>query len=198
MTAEEFTEFWSSTYPNTLPINYLFRHDYPNRWVRFHSLPESKRYPEDEEDWTILLHRQNTIIQALVGARAQLILVTGSYNEVKGSINMDIPWAETALRHLSFTTLPALPLREVNSVEYGEEDFYLPIFAEVDWQWDILNNVLRDVAQDEIRFFLVSREQQCLIAPYDGGMDIITANTEVRDALRIQFQSWLSMREDGL
>ncbi len=197
MTAEEFTEFWSSAYPDTLPINYLFRHDYPDRWVRFHSLPESKRYPEDEEDWTMLLNRQNTITQALLGTRAQLLLVTGGY-EIKGSINMDIPWTETALQHFSFTALPALPLREVNSVEYGKEDCYLPIFVEVDWQWGVLNNALRDVAQDDIRFFLVSREQQCLIAPYDGGMDIIAANTEARDTLKIQFQGWLSMREDGL
>ncbi|MFD9737583.1 hypothetical protein [Umezawaea sp. NPDC059074] len=36
-----------------------------DRWVRFHSLPESKRYPDTEDEWTIVLDRYNTVLDEL-------------------------------------------------------------------------------------------------------------------------------------
>ncbi|MDJ1503014.1 DUF3885 domain-containing protein [Xanthocytophaga agilis] len=69
MTKEQFTIFWSSTFPDTLPISHYFKYDYSDRWFRIHSLPESKRYADNEEEWNILLHRQNTIISDLLGGR---------------------------------------------------------------------------------------------------------------------------------
>jgi hypothetical protein len=43
-------------------------------------LPESKRYPEDENEWQVLLSRQNEIITDLFGLETTILILTGEYN----------------------------------------------------------------------------------------------------------------------
>ena len=74
MTKEDFQKLWTLNYPDTVPISYLFKHDYTDRWFRIHSLPESKRYPEDENEWQVLLSRQNEIITDLFGLETQILI----------------------------------------------------------------------------------------------------------------------------
>jgi hypothetical protein len=80
MTKEDFQKLWTLNYPDTVPISYLFKHDYTDRWFRIHSLPESKRYPEDENEWQVLLSRQNEIITDLFGLETTILILTGEYN----------------------------------------------------------------------------------------------------------------------
>lgn len=87
MTAEEFDTFWTSTYPNTVLISYYFKHDYADRWFRIHSLPELKRYAEDEKEWQLLLDRQNTIITDLLGSGEEFLLVTGDAGSASNNVN---------------------------------------------------------------------------------------------------------------
>ncbi|WP_425586206.1 DUF3885 domain-containing protein [Streptomyces sannanensis] len=42
---------WESNWPGTLPLGHLLRSAWPDRWVRFHSLPESKRYADTEAEF---------------------------------------------------------------------------------------------------------------------------------------------------
>ncbi len=76
MTKEEFNKFRSLAYPNTPPISHRFKDDYNDRWFRIHSLPNSKRYPDTENERNILLMRQNDIITELLGSKAKVLLVT--------------------------------------------------------------------------------------------------------------------------
>jgi hypothetical protein len=55
MTREEFQEFWQKNYPETPPTAHAFKHYLPTRWVRIHSLPESKRYADTAAEWKTLL-----------------------------------------------------------------------------------------------------------------------------------------------
>jgi hypothetical protein len=79
MTAEEFKVYWGSNYHETVPISHYFRHDYSDRWFRIHSLPQSKRYAENDQEWSILLHRQNQIVTDLIGENSNFLLVTGEH-----------------------------------------------------------------------------------------------------------------------
>jgi hypothetical protein len=47
------------------PVGYKLRDAYRDVWVRFHSLPESKRYAEDESEYTVVLERYNTVLAEL-------------------------------------------------------------------------------------------------------------------------------------
>ena len=197
MTAADFTLFWNQAFPGAVPLGYLFRHYFPGRWVRFHSLPQSRRYPENEADWAMLLDRQNTILEAVIGRPAPVALVTGYYAWAE-SVGVENLLAETALHRFDYTALPPVALESVDPEQYQPGDRYHPLFARVYWQRGAFDDVLREVAEDAVRCFWVSPEQQCLIAPYDGGLDVIVRDTPSRDALKARFRAWLSGREDGL
>ena len=44
----------------------------------------------------------------------------------------------------------------------------------------------------------ISNKENCILAPYDGGMDIIVESQEKRDELKVKYKDWLSTREDGM
>ena len=51
MTSEQFNTYWALNFADSIPIPHYFRHDYSDRWFRIHSLPGSKRYADNEEEW---------------------------------------------------------------------------------------------------------------------------------------------------
>lgn len=52
-------------HPSGPPVAHPFRTRYADRWVRFRSLCGSKRYPESEDEYAIVLDRYNTILEEL-------------------------------------------------------------------------------------------------------------------------------------
>ena len=61
-----------------------------------------------------------------------------------------------------------------------------------------MNDILKSIADDEISLMFVCPSKKCIVAPYDGGVDIILDTTENRDKIKPRYQDWLSPREDGL
>lgn len=197
MTAEQFNSFWSSTYPDTVLIQHHFRHDYPDRWFRIHSLPESKRYAENESEWSILLDRQNKIISDLLTDNSKFILVTGGHTS-EGYTELHPVDELTSIGKISFVSLNPINLNKLSPEEYDPGQLYTPMFSEQNWEPRKFDNVLKDIAEDNLRAFLVSVGQKLIIAPYDGGVDFILKDTETRDFYKQKYSDWLSAREDGL
>lgn len=196
MTSEQFNFFWTSKYPTTIPLSYCFRHDYNDRWFRIHSLPESKRYADNDEEWNILLARQNKIISDLLGTSSQLYAVIGEYNydgknETPEFLNNKL------FRDLKFTDLDSIDMHKINPNENDERTIYRPFIAELAWKENMYDNILKSIANGEIRVFFISVEQKRLIAPYDGGMDFILESKEIKDSFKAKYKDWLSAREDG-
>ena len=44
----DFREIWSRFHPGINPVGYMMLRAGAQHWVRFHSLPESQRYPNDD------------------------------------------------------------------------------------------------------------------------------------------------------
>ena len=197
MTKEEFNKHWTLNYPDTVAISHLFKLNYSDRWFRIHSLPESKRYAEDDDEWKTLLTRQNEIITDLFGLDTPLLLVAGEYNwgDQRTIHTTD---EEEVFRTYSFILLDNIDLFKLNSEEYDEIDIYRPAFAETVWLPNKHDNLLSEIAKDSIRAFFVSFDKKVIIAPYDGGIDFILKDTETRDKYKTKYSDWLSDREDGL
>lgn len=198
MTAEQFEGFWEGTYPLSVPLSYLLRVDYASRWFRIHSLPESQRYPYDDADWYILLNRQNALISDLLGDATHLLLVTGQYDfaTVESETNKFLP--DGSISFLSFTRLKPIKLAEREPDEHKLEEIYTPVVAELKWQPGKYDDILKDAALDGVRLLFVSVDAECIIAPYDGGVDIILKDTATRDYYKRKYEQWLSLRQDGL
>lgn len=197
MTKEDFQKLWILNYPDTKPISHLFKNDYSERWFRIHSLPESKRYAENEDDWEILLGRQNEIINHLLGDETPIFLVTGDYVWEDWS-ELHITEEEVIFSSFEFTKLDIIKLHEIHPEQYDESDIYRPAFTQIVWKLNSYNNILREIASDNIRAFFVSFDKNVIVAPYDGGIDFVLKDSLTKEYNRNQYRKWLSEREDGL
>ena len=196
MTKENFNKIWNLTYPETIPISHLFKQKYAERWLRIHSLPESKRYAENTEEWNILLTRQNQIINDIFTDSIKVFIVTGEYNW--GERTPFITDEEEVFKPYNFVRLENISLFEINSEDYDEDDIYRPAFAETIWNLNKHDNLLKAIAKDETRAFFVSFEKNVIIAPYDGGIDLIFPNNQAKENYKKKYKKWISERADGL
>ncbi|GAB3743763.1 DUF3885 domain-containing protein [Spirosoma lituiforme] len=197
MTANQFQTFWDSNYGNTYPISPFLKDAYPERWLRVHSLPGSKRHPENDIEWNELLSRQNTLITDLLVGDFDIILVTG---ENYLSLKNNQVWSLSpvySLDHLPFTPLKPISLGSLYPDDYDSDVVYKPIFTQVNWQPPAYNDILKDIAEDNLRVLFVSVSNQCLLAPYDGGVDIIFKDQPIKDLYKTKYKTWLSANEDG-
>ena len=197
MTSEQFYTFWTLNFADTIPIQHFFRHVYPDRWFRIHSLPESKRYPDNEEEWNILLDRQNKIITDLLGNDSNFILVTGGYSS-EGSIELHPIEEVNSMTKIPFVLLDPIDLNKLSPDEYEIGQFYKPMYSEQIWQPNKFDSILKDIADDQLKAFFISVDKKLIIAPYYGGVDFILNETEARNIYKQKYSDWLSQRQDGL
>ena len=203
MTAEEFEIFWSATYPLTVPLPYKMRVDYSSRWFRIHSLPESQRYPSTDEELGIILYRQNTMITDLVGVKSDLLLITGEYdynpsNSTQGQFLNDGSFSHLELTKLKHIELDKLVPNPHLPDENRPGEVYNLFVAEVSWQYGAHDSILKDIANWVTTAMFISVAANCVIAPYDGGMDILVKDTATRDRYKEKYGDWLSKGEAGL
>lgn len=196
MTSEQFNIYWYSNYPATIPLSYCFKNDYQERWLRIHSLPESKRYADNDEDWNILLTRQNTIIKDLLGDTLKLYVVTGEY-DFDGNYETPMFFSNDLFEGIKFTALDTIDLHRLSPDEYDNGTTYRPFIAEINWEENKYDDILKSIANDEIRVFFISIDRKCLIAPHDGGVDFVLENNNIKDLYKTKYKDWLSTREDG-
>ena len=197
MTKEYFQNLLTQYYPDIVPISYLFKHDYSDRWFRIHSLPDSKRYADKEIEWSILLSRQNEIITDLLGVDEPIFIITGDYN-LGTSKTSYITDEEEVYKSYVFVRLDDIDLKKIDPEQYDEQDVYRPAFATTAWRPNSHDNLLREIANDNIRAFFVSFDKKVIVAPYDGGVDFVLNDSDSKDYYKGKYKQWLSGREDGL
>lgn len=200
MTVDIFEEVWAKMFPLSAPVPHILRTVYPEKWFRIHSLPESKRYPEDDAEWTILLARQNCLVEDLLGKDSKVWLVTGRFDNASGADFVFKP--DSPLDQLSFTALTPLTVatyyEEIASDEDSDQHLYRPFLSEISTNSLIWNELLMGIANWELSAFFVALDGQVIIAPYDGGVDVILKDEPTRDACREKYRDWLSAHESGL
>lgn len=198
VTPEQFDVRWHAVYPETIWLPYLFRDVYPDRWFRIHSLPNSKRYASNPAEWSILLTRQNTLLTDLLGTNKEIVVVDSEY-QVEGVDLSNTDPISDALSTLSFVpTKHRIDLHKLSPIDYEPGTFYQARFSEQVWQPHKFDELLREIAEDQTRAFFISWRKACIVAPYDGGVDVLLKDNATRNHYREKYRSWLSARPDGL
>ncbi|MBK8804028.1 MAG: hypothetical protein IPN71_18625 [Fibrobacteres bacterium] len=193
--AESFKELWSLAFPNTPPINHLLKHLIPEKWLRIHSLPESKRYAENAEEFEIILSRQNEVATDILGESANIYIVTGEFHWDNQSDNA--PQYDDILKKYDLCDLDAIDLFRLDPNEYEENQTFTPAIGTVIWEPHKHDELLLEVAKDRSHAFFVSFDKQSIFAPYDGGADFIVKDEITRDYYKNKYKMYLSAREDG-
>jgi hypothetical protein len=190
---EDLENFWQRALPNVGPVAHELKRVYPERWVRFHSLPESKRYAETSAEQTLILERHNTVLADLNVSGSSLYLVTSQWSDFAALLS-DRGELATLDPHAVFWK--SVPVQGMAQDDYR---VFLQLFVS-EWNWleGILDTILIKVANDELaNVMIVNVENKWVYHPYDGGADIILASTKERTILRERYKLWLSVHPSG-
>lgn len=184
---------WGRQWPGSRPITYALRGG--ERWVRFHSLPQSKRYAEDDVERREILHRHRTVLDALrgMGDFVHLVVVTAVW-----SLGPTPPRRPPAVENAS----PHAWWWQSLLVDHDEDGFdsWIHLFADHSRSDpDGLDALLRLVADDETSNVIIADHGLTwLYMPYDGGADVIAPTPNDRDRLRAAHRDWLPATASGL
>jgi hypothetical protein len=179
------TALWDEKWPGCSKAPYELR-GMRDRWVRFHTLPASKRYPETESEYEAILRRHNTVLSELAGG-SKVFVVTAGYSEDRS--------ARTVAVHPGATYWTSVCIDD--DPEYGSH-MHLYV-SQMRWSSGRVDPLLRLVADDVIGNVLVADARlRWLYHPYDGGMDVITSSAAERETLKERHRDWLSAHPAGL
>jgi|SRR5882724_2512779 len=184
---------WNARWSPCPPIGHDLRHTHADRWIRFHSLPESKRYAQDEGEYVIVLQRHNTVLEELF-AGGNVHTTTCAWSDSPQ------PPARSGLdRRLH----PAGRYwTSILTADDPDPEFrvYTHLYTSTArWKAGSIDPLLRAVADDQTAGVIIADTGlNRLYHPYDGGADVILTTTAERDQLRQQHYDWLSSHPAGL
>ncbi|MEV4556305.1 hypothetical protein AB0K51_04810 [Kitasatospora sp. NPDC049285] len=185
-------ERWERQWPDDdehLPGRYALR----DRWVRFHSLPGSKRYADNDAEYAVLLGRHHTILDQLGPHETELYVVTRHWDGHPAPVDRpaELRRADPGARHWTS--------RVYDDYDPADVCYEHQYVSRLPRTRQALDPLLRLVADDVISgVTLAPADLRWLYHPYDGGGDVFAPSTEIRDALRAAHADWLSARADGM
>ncbi|MEY9904868.1 hypothetical protein ABIA35_001084 [Catenulispora sp. MAP12-49] len=191
-----FNDTWLRSWPGITPVAHPLRSRFPSRWVRFHSLPESKRYATSDAEHAEILHRHHTILAALTRHPApesqRLVVITCSWSDTSRPVPRDsaVATAMPIADHWRSDDLATDPGFHSWQHHYAS----VTTLASTD-----LDRLLMTVADDMTGgVLIVGPGLNWLYHPYDGGADVIAESTDDRDRLATAFPDWRSPQPSGL
>lgn len=184
----EFATAWSQSFGDTPPLGYMLRVAFPDRWTRFHALPGAKRIPEAKAEHAQVLHRANTLCTAMFPTGMPLWLTVarhaGPYDRFASglegyALTKALTWSD-----------PTDPPEDRSAVT-----FYA---TRLEWQPHRLDPVFSAVASGAAQAVIFAPEAPSVLAPYDGGFDVIAATPDIARGLEQELADWMSDRPDRL
>ncbi|MQA98311.1 MAG: hypothetical protein GEV11_28310 [Streptosporangiales bacterium] len=189
------SERWNANWPGGPPVAHELKSTFHDRWVRFHSLYDSKRHPENEAEYQTLLHRHDLTMREMFPEADVYVITTvftGSADEPRTLQDPTPLKLNPEARRWAVLT-EDLP---------GGDDFrvYAHLYAARRrlnaGAFDLL---LRAVADEKpIDVLVADVEFRRVYHPYDGGADCLLESPEARDKLKAAHPHWLSPHSHGL
>lgn len=177
-TAEQFRRDWARYHPTCLPLGWMLRSCARAPWVRFHALPGSKRYADDEAERSVILSRANALAGWLLGENEWCWVIEGDTDD-------PVTAGEVALSG-----------RETDDPDDPVWSFYV---RHERWRARANNAKLLSIADDEPRRVVWMRcDNGAVFAPYDGGFDLFPESWEGVRQLKAAWPNWLSDHPAGL
>jgi hypothetical protein len=180
---------WSIRFPNCEAIAHHLPIVFPDRWVRFHSLPNSKRYPENELEQAMVIDRHNCILSDLCPPEEMVVLLTTAWSNTAEPVRCQAVQDNW--------DAPALPWRTIAMHEQPDK-FPKPTFWHIfvsthQWCPGVFDPLVRLVAADVLaNVMIASPDCRWLLHPYDGGMDALVESQAERDKLANSHSAWLA------
>ncbi len=151
--------------------------------MRIHSLPESKRYPEDEAERQIVFDRYSRFRSALLGESAPCLMIQSCFTGFPRNAEL----------------MPELEWTPIHQVVESEEDVWDSWMAHTTWDAEAFRTLLTAIADArESLIAFVSEATDSVFIPYDGGADGFSFDAALLRRLSAEFASWLPANPQGL
>jgi hypothetical protein len=193
---DDFKTFWQENYGEIAPVGYRLRNRFiDSRWVRFHSLPESKRYADNEAEMETLLDRANTLADHVLGIGTDCWMIANSYPNQAEHLAKISP-KQRLIRDI-FGLRKSYSWKDPD--EAPEDQILWTTYAgECRWRHGAFDEAIKIIAEDiETNVLWVSKRTKAVFSPYDGGTDLIVQNSKDVISLKEKFSDWLSAHPDG-
>jgi hypothetical protein len=185
--------WWQSKISEIAPAGHVLRRFLADNWVRFHSLPESKRYPETESEYLELLRRHSEVANELFSPNEPIFIFRSYLKEQKLRGKQKHQLAGRQLLE-SMIKLPA----NLGVLIESDDDLYCVRAMITVWKPEFFDVLIRQVSNEEqTGVTFVSPATKNIYCPYDGGMDIFSFSVN-RAVLEAKFLDWQSTRSDKL
>ena len=185
--------WWQSEISKIAPVGHALRRFLGDNWTRFHSLPESKRYPDTQSEYLELLRRHSEVANELFFLNEPIFIFRSYLQEQKLRGKQKHQLAGRQLRE-SMIMLPANP----GAVADADDDHYCVRAIVTVWKPDFFDVLIRQVSNEQqTGVTFVSPATKNIYCPYDGGMDIFSFSVN-RAVLGSKFLDWQSTRSDKL
>jgi hypothetical protein len=185
--------WWQSEIGGIAPVGHALRQQFKDNWARFHSLPESKRYAEDESEYVEILRRHQAVGDAIFSA-GETIYIYRSYAYEKKLHGKKKHQLVGRLFRESMVRLSINP----GLIEENDDDHYYVRALVTKWTPDFFSPLIRQIADfKEFGVTIASPATRAIFCPYDGGIDLFTFSQKHTD-FEAKFSTWLSIRSDKL
>ena len=180
---------WQQKWPACPPVADDIKHFYEDKWLRMHSLPGGKRYPENDKEYSSLILRHQTILNEIKISNTMTVILANWTNEHDGA-NVRWPEGYDMPKNLQYwQTID-------ESLEEDDEEFksYCHLFVyQFEWQSGSLDRLFRYVAEDRLAGVIIAPEDlSWLYHPYDGGADVFFSTIAKKDKLLNKYKNWAS------
>lgn len=189
-----FQQLWARYHEGHRPVGYMMSAKDAANWVRFHSLPGSKRYADSDDERRLILQRQN-LLGAEVLKSDPCWLVQTHWIIPEGVVDVadaNDPFAATR----QFGLDPVFEFLD----DGGDEEFRWRVHAGTTrWTSGVFDELLMSIADDRAGPTLwMSEASGAIFAPYDGGVDLFLSGPDQVAVLKAKYRDWLSDHPEGL
>ena len=166
-----------------------------SHWVRFHNLPQSKRWPSNEQEFAEVLRRQNALLAELDPGKS-IVIITAEWS------NTPSPAGQESSKRSQLAPDARYWQTFLENPEEQDEKFHSYRHVYVSrhtWTSGAVDELLLAVADEQLGGVLITTENlEWFFCPYDGGVDVFLHNKPARDALKERHKDWLSDTASGL
>ncbi len=185
--------WWRSEFGNVAPVGYVLRRYLHSNWTRFHALPESKRYPESQDEVSELLRRHSQVASELFSTGEMIYVFQSRHSDSRRKLGAKHAIAGSQLREAS-AMLSANP----GAVAREEAEILVTRALATKWKPDFFDRLVSEIASEqEFLVALAAPSSRNVYCPYDGGMDIFSFSVNPSH-LEKRFPAWMSDRPDKL
>lgn len=180
---------WNGSWSDCPPAARVLRHRFAAQRVRFHTLPDAKRYATSDGEPVEILRRHHALLEALFSdtgsTTGSLVAITCSWSGTSSPTPRD--------QAVAATMPDAVHWRSDDlATEAGFHSWQHHYASRTDLADPALDQLLRCVANDMTDDVILTNTACAWVYhPYDGGAEVFAGSIQDRDRLSAAHADWL-------